>query len=170
MGLLGHLLALRSGKTYEELVLEKICRPLGMDDTRVTLTASQQPRLAPGHLPTGAVVPNWDIPVLAGAGALRSTATDMLKFLEANLSGRYDGAHSPRAYIGEGSSIALGWHLTPLPKKGGTIVWHNGATGGYTSFAGFVRETRTAVIVLSNCATETDALGVRLLGLLQGVK
>ena len=35
----------------------------------------------------GKVVSNWDIPTLAGAGALRSSAEDMLRFLDANLAG-----------------------------------------------------------------------------------
>jgi len=170
MGLLGHLLALHAGKSFEDLVLDQICRPLGMEDTRVTLTAAQKQRLAPGHLPTGEVASNWDIPVLAGAGALRSTANDMLRFLEANLGDRYVRAHARQVYIGEGSSIGLAWHLTPMPQKGGTIVWHNGGTGGYHSFIGFVPEARTAVVVLGNCTTDTDPIGVRLLMVLPGVQ
>jgi CubicO group peptidase (beta-lactamase class C family) len=170
MGLLGHLLALHAGKSYEELVLEQICRPLGMDDTRVTLTAAQKKRLAPGHLPSGEAAANWDIPVLAGAGALRSTVNDLLRFLQANIGGRYESAHVRKLYIGEGSAIGLAWHLTPLPERSGTIVWHNGGTGGYHSFCGFVPETRTAVVVLGNSTTDTDPIGVSLLTLLQGVK
>src|SRR6185295_15594211 len=73
MGLLGHILELKSGRKYEPLVIEKICRPLQMADTIVTLSADQKRRLAPGHLPNGKTVPNWDLPGLAGAGALRST-------------------------------------------------------------------------------------------------
>jgi len=168
MGLLGHILALRSGNSYEQLVIERICRPLGMGDTRIALTPDQKRRLAPGHLSSGAVAPNWDLPGLAGAGALRSTVDDMLRFLDANLGDRYDGAHVRRFDVGEGLSIGLGWHL--LPYQGATIVWHNGGTGGYHSFAGFVKRTRTAVVVLGNSTTETDAIGVSLLGLLQNVR
>ena len=48
-GLLGHALALRAGMSYEELVVSRICAPLGMDDTRITLSDSMQARLARGH-------------------------------------------------------------------------------------------------------------------------
>ena len=79
------MLALRAGKSYEELVESRICGPLGMKDTVITLTPQMKARLAVGHNATMAAVPNWDIPTLAGAGALRSTTNDMLTFVGANL-------------------------------------------------------------------------------------
>ena len=81
-GLLGHILELRAGKSYEELVVSRICAPLGMEDTRITLTSSMRQRLARGHNAGLAPVPNWDFLALAGAGAFRSTANDLLKFLQ----------------------------------------------------------------------------------------
>ena len=80
-GLLGHILELRAGRSYEELVVSRICAPLGMEDTRITLTSSMKARLAQGHNAALAPVPNWDFLALAGAGAFRSTANDLLKFL-----------------------------------------------------------------------------------------
>jgi CubicO group peptidase (beta-lactamase class C family) len=170
MGLLGHILELKSGRSYEPLVVERICRPLGMNDTRITLSEDQRKRLAPGHLPNGKTVPNWDLPGLAGAGALRSTANDMLRYLEANFGDAYAAAHLRRANIGMGMGIGLAWHLLPLVPKGPTIVWHNGGTGGYRCYAGFVKSTRTAVVVLGNSTSDTDALGLSILKLLQDVK
>lgn len=85
VGLLGHILALRAGKDYETLVRTRICSPLKMNSTRITLTPAMQARLATGHNPVRLPVPNWDLPTLAGAGALRSTVNDMLKFVAANL-------------------------------------------------------------------------------------
>src|SRR5437762_5105440 len=73
VGLLGHVLARKAGMSYEELVTKRILEPLGMKDTAITLSASMRARLAPGHDAGGAPVPTWDLPVLAGAGALRST-------------------------------------------------------------------------------------------------
>src|SRR5262249_18223278 len=80
-GLLGHVFELRAGCSYEELVVSRICAPLGMDDTRITLSGSMQQRLARGHNSALAPVANWDFLAMAGAGALRSTANDLLKFL-----------------------------------------------------------------------------------------
>ncbi len=84
-GLLGHVLALRAGRPFEDLLGERVLRPLGLADTGITLSADQAARLAPGHTVKGEPTPNWDIPYLAGAGALKSTAAEMLTFLRANL-------------------------------------------------------------------------------------
>ncbi len=86
MGLLGHILGLVAGKSFEELVAERILRPLGMNHTSITLSPEQQARLAPGHTSDGKVTANWDIPALAGCGALRSTAGDVLRFMAVSMN------------------------------------------------------------------------------------
>jgi CubicO group peptidase (beta-lactamase class C family) len=91
MGLLGHILSLIDGRPYERAVIERICVPLAMTDTSIELSEAQQKRLAHGHNEKGERVPKWDIPTLPGAGAFNSTATDMLRYLEANLSSAPEG-------------------------------------------------------------------------------
>jgi CubicO group peptidase (beta-lactamase class C family) len=85
MGLLGHALELVAGKSYEELVRERILQPLGMNDTSIALSTDQLGRLAPGHTCDGKLTGNWDTPALAACGAFRSTMHDMLVFIEANM-------------------------------------------------------------------------------------
>jgi CubicO group peptidase (beta-lactamase class C family) len=82
-GLLGHALALRAGANYEDLLVARVCTPLGLSDTRITLNESMRRRLALGHAATLSPAANWEFPTLAGTGALRSTANDMLKFMRA---------------------------------------------------------------------------------------
>ena len=65
------------------------------------------------------------------------------------------------------TQIGLGWHLTPMDRRGRKMIWHNGGTGGFSSWMGFVKETRTGVVVLSNSANSVDDIGVRLLKALQ---
>jgi CubicO group peptidase (beta-lactamase class C family) len=170
VGLLGHVLALRAGKSYEELLRERIWEPLGMSSTAITLSPRLRAHLAFGHDPSGAVVPNWDLPTLAGAGAIRSTAADMLKFLSAQLHrerGPLEKAmaltHKERASAGSAEmGIGLGWHLRH--RNGDDIVWHNSGTGGYRSFAGFRPTAGTAVVVLTNSGGEgADDIGFHLL-------
>jgi len=137
MGLLGHALALRARMSYEQLVARRLLTPLGMRETAITLTPPLRARLAPGHDEAGKVVPNWDLPTLAGAGALRSTASDMLAFLAANVDtsatpiGRaLRQTHDPRqATDNPNLKVGLAWHILSRPI--GNIVWHNGGTGGY---------------------------------------
>src|SRR6185503_6929206 len=134
MGLLGHALALKAGLSYEELVRRRILTPLGMRQTAITLTPAMRAKLAPGHDTEGTTVPNWDLPTLAGAGALRSTASDMLTFLKANI----DSTATPlsrtlkhtqagrRGTNNPALTIGLGWHI--LARPAGNVVWHNGGT------------------------------------------
>src|SRR5437867_10425827 len=85
MALLGHILALKTGTNYEALVVERICRPLKMNSTRITLPPELEARLARGHDQLGKPAPNWEFQVYGGAGGLRSTANDLLKYVSANL-------------------------------------------------------------------------------------
>jgi serine-type D-Ala-D-Ala carboxypeptidase/endopeptidase len=162
-GLLGHVLALRASCGYEQLVQERICRPLGLEDTGVAVAAAARDRFAPGHSRRGRPVPHWDLPGLAGAGALRSTVADLLAFLRLQL-GEGDPAlaraaaltHAPRARQRR-VAVGLGWMRMPLLGTDHELLFHNGGTGGFRSFAGFVPATHTAVVVLSNCARSVDA-------------
>jgi serine-type D-Ala-D-Ala carboxypeptidase/endopeptidase len=168
-GLLGHVLALSAGQSFEQLVRGRVCEPLGLTDTRVSIPPEAMPRFAAGHNRRGKQVRHWDLPALAGAGALRSTVADLLRFLDLQLRapttrlGRAARAtHEPRARRGR-LSHGLGWASLPLRGDSEQVLWHNGGTGGFRSFAGFVQETQTGVVVLSNCARSVDAIGFRLL-------
>jgi CubicO group peptidase (beta-lactamase class C family) len=169
-GLLGHALALRSGKDYEEVITSRICGHLDMKSTRITLTAEMRNRFAPGHNDRLQPAHAWDLPTLAGAGALRSTANDMLRLLAAALGYEKSGlAPALNAMLKvrkptgmPGLDIALGWHV--LTRGGQEIVWHNGGTGGYRSFVGYSPKSRSGVAILSNTTISVDDLGYRFLG------
>jgi CubicO group peptidase (beta-lactamase class C family) len=170
MGLLGHTLALKAGTSYEQLVTRRILAPLQMKETAITLTPGMRSRLALGHDGDGNVVPNWDLPTLAGAGALRSTAADLLTFLAANLdstatplSRTLQQTHGERhATDNPNLKIGLAWHI--LSRPAGKIVWHNGGTGGYRSFIGFDPVRHIGVVVLCNNGNENvDDIGFHLL-------
>jgi D-alanyl-D-alanine-carboxypeptidase/D-alanyl-D-alanine-endopeptidase len=169
-GLLGHLLACRAGTDYESLIRSRIARPLSMPDTSITLSSSMNQRMATGHNAMLAPVANSDLPTpLAGAGALRSSANDMLMFLEAFL-GYKESPFAPamkamlevRRPAGQ-SEIGLGWLI--YSTDGREIVWHNGATVGFHSFVGYDPEERIGVVVLSNASTPSgvDDIGLHLL-------
>jgi D-alanyl-D-alanine-carboxypeptidase/D-alanyl-D-alanine-endopeptidase len=167
-GLLGHALSLKAGMSYEALVTRRILEPLQMKDTAITLRPDLRSRLAQGHDSAGRAVANWDLPTLAGAGALRSTTNDMLKFLAANLAGAGPLAaelrttHESRRSLGTpDGSIGLGWLLRRA--FGVEIVWHNGGTGGYHSFIGFDPKTGDGVVVLHNSAASIDDIGFHLI-------
>lgn len=167
VGLLGHLLASKKQMTYEELLLEYITQPLGMENTGITLTPKMQKHLALGH--SGPVqVENWDLTTLAGAGAIRSTVVDMLHYVSANMgtqnSNLYPAmklSHTNTRNAGEKPKVGLGWHIAE--HNGREFIWHNGGTGGYRSFAGFIKGGGKGVVVLSNSNAGIDNIGYHLL-------
>jgi serine-type D-Ala-D-Ala carboxypeptidase/endopeptidase len=167
-GLLGHLLAYRAGTDYESLIGIRITQPLSMPDTRITLSSGMKQRMATGHTATLAPIVKLGIllPTLAGAGALRSSANDMLTFLEAFL-GYKESTLAPamkamlevRRPVGQ-AQMGLAWFLNSADGK--EIVWHNGATTGFRSFIGYDAKERIGVVVLSN-AGGVDDIGLHLL-------
>lgn len=167
VGLLGHVLARKSGVSYEQLVVDVIATPLGLTHTRIALTPDMKKNLAIGY--NGDIeVENWDIPTLAGAGALRSTAMDMINYLSANmglvkteLHPAMQLSHTNSRREGSTPMVGLGWHITPA--DGQEIVWHNGGTGGYRSFIGFIKGGKKGVVVLSNSSAGVDDVGMHLL-------
>ncbi len=173
-GLLGHLLSLRGGSTYQALLLERVARPLGMRETMIVLGPSLQQRLATGHDALGGPTSAWDFDVLAGAGALRSTAADMALFVRATL----DAARSeeddqpiaralratmrPHMEVQGGRAVmGLGWHM--VERNGRRLILHNGRTGGYASFIGLDPVANTGVVLLTNSSAPVDDLAFAFL-------
>lgn len=167
MGLLGTVLATYNHTDYEDLMLKTIAKPLGMDNTRIVLTPGMEKNLAMGHS-MGIEVDNWTLPAIAGAGAIRSTAVDMLKYLAANMgiekSDLYPAMELSHKYSGSGDgtiTAGLGWFTIKV--EGVDVVWHDGGTGGYMSFAGFTKGGEKGVVVLTNSTGFPDDIGFHLL-------
>jgi CubicO group peptidase (beta-lactamase class C family) len=158
VGLLGDLLAAQNNSTWEQLVIDRIAKPLGMTDTRVTLDPDSQKRLAPPYEGSKPGT-NWTFKALAGAGALRSSASDMIRFGKALLnpdSTPFPDAIrlllAPRAdFSGESSKIGLGIILSRFLNQ---PAWeHDGGTGGYrTSFQVQPDSQSIRVILINNDA------------------
>jgi len=168
VGLLGHVLSFASGRSYEELVRERILGPLGMDMTGITLDVGMREWLAQGHDTGLDPVPLWDLATLAGAGALRSNLLDMLTFLEANLGAPTSDleramrtSHEVREEAGPGMGIGLNW-LTRITDDQ-RILWHNGGTGGFRAFIGFDPDAQVGVVILNNSEHSADDIGLHLL-------
>lgn len=179
-GLLGYILANVVGCSYEEAMRQTICEPLELVNTFIELDQDRQQRLVPGHSSKGKQVPNWDLSILAGAGGIRSSMADMTKFLAANLGHRaersiiqsMEDCHQPQLRINEQVQVGLGWMISDF--NGESLIWHNGATGGYNSFIGFLKEQKKGVCVLTNHSLSrlnargvvpppADAIGVEIL-------
>jgi D-alanyl-D-alanine-carboxypeptidase/D-alanyl-D-alanine-endopeptidase len=162
VGLLGQLLALRAGTDYETLLRTRVTDPLQMHSTAVHLTPEMKTNFTPGHGTGLKIAHPWEIPALAPAGGIRSTANDLLIFLAANMGiirtplepamKKMLSVHRP---VSPGVQIALGWHI----QNG--VICHNGQTNGYNTFMGYDPRRKVGVVVLSNANQSIDDIGWR---------
>jgi D-alanyl-D-alanine-carboxypeptidase/D-alanyl-D-alanine-endopeptidase len=184
-GLLGQALADRAAMSYPELLRKEVTGPLGTQDTTVTISAAQQSRFLAAHGADRKPSHAWDLGAMAGAGAIRSTAGDMLTYLTAQLhpatatsgnspeaktiAAAITASHEPRADVQPGTRIALAWlYVTDLDQ-----YRHNGATGGYNAFALFSPKAERALVVLVNMTIgapegSADRIGQHIMQRLRG--
>jgi len=174
VGLLGNLLARQADSSYSELLKNRICVPLKMNDTVIELSNDLRSRLAAPHLANGTPASNWDLNTFVGAGGIRSTVDDMLNYIQAHLDPpendlgkaiELDWKIHQKPIRSEDFAMGLGWHVA----RDGNTRWHNGQTGGYHSMVLIDRRSKSGVVVLSNTATaEVDRLAEDLIRLLAG--
>lgn len=162
-GLLGQALANRAAAAYPDLLRDEVTTPLNLKDTAIKLSPEQEKRFAQGHDAKHQDAHPWNLDAFAGAGAIRSTANDMLSYLEAQLhsdtvkpTGSSTGvttlskalelSHQIRADVGPTMKIALAWLY--VIKTGD--YWHNGGTGGFSSYVAFNPKDDDATVVLFN--------------------
>lgn len=163
LGLLGHILSLKAGEPYEKLVNERILSVLGMRDTKITLSADDiNTRFPSGH-ENGHEIPTPTIPtVIEGAGAYKSTARDLLKYVSANLGlihTKLDEAmqlthlirqSSPLPDSGNYSEfVGSDWRIRT--NFGIEVISHAGAINGWNAFVGFIPAQQRGVVLLCSC-------------------
>lgn len=154
--LLGQLLANAAGRSYESLIQTQVLAPLGLTDTHFNLDAEASERLAQGHRENTLPTANWQLGAYTPAGGLKSTVTDMGRFLAAAMAADWPPLALSLQPYGEGCdpNFGLGWILTEL--EDAPMVMHNGRTGGYYAFVGWLPEAGRGLVLLTNTS---DAQG-----------
>ena len=170
IGLLGTILSQISGKTFDQMIAEVICKPLMMLSTAQHLSVAKQANFVSVYNETGNVTPAWDFDVLAPCGALHSSVNDLLIYARANMvpaSNKLGKAFELTHQITftKDAKMGLAWHIILV--DGVEYYFHNGGTYGSSSFLAFNTQKNLAVIVLSNAAESTDAIGTGILKKLQ---
>jgi len=169
-GLLGQALAEKERFPFDVLIKQQVLMPLGMNDTAVALSPSQQERLIQGYSGAHDKAHVWNFQAMAGAGALRSTADDLLTYCEAYL-------HPEKlatAATGPASTLAAALRMTEQPQADGPgnnkvalawlirsdtgVHWHDGGTSGYSSLVMFDPKPDRAIVVLYNCLDLTPGI------------
>jgi CubicO group peptidase (beta-lactamase class C family) len=174
--LLGAIVEIASGQSYEKFLREQIFLPTGMKDTGYLLPAWPAERVARGYTEAGewgtireknwrADGPGW---YLKANGGIYSTVWDMHrwavtlesdKVLSKEAREKYQKGHVAEGPMGM-SHYAYGWSVETTPRKT-KLVTHNGGNGVFfADFLRFVDEGAT-LFVFSNStdqpATEVSA-------------
>lgn len=169
-GLLGLALARHAGTDFESLIVSRIAAPLGMESTRISLSSGIEARVSPGHDRKLAKVTSWTMPeAFAGAGAFRSTANDLMKFLSAAMAltpSPLAAAFAEMLRIEcpsdkPDTTVAAGWFISSRP--GDRLVWKDGGVLGYSSFLGYSQRTRNGLVLLANGNFDAIDLGKQVL-------
>jgi CubicO group peptidase (beta-lactamase class C family) len=161
-GVLSTILERKLRSSFEQLIISRICKPLAMMHTSVTLNAAAQKNFAQGYNETGEATAPWDLASLKGSGAIRSTLNDMVKYtraqmdIKAPLGKAMALTHKP-TFVGKAQSMGLGWRINQFGQH--TYFHHSGGTGGFRSFVGFDPDRQVAIVILSNAADDVTAIG-----------
>lgn len=154
IAVLGHVIERALGDSWENLVRDRICQPLGMHDTTPKPNAEQQKRLAP-PFDSKAVAHAWNFQAFAPAGALRSTAADMMLYARAL-------AAPDKSPLKEAIALAT----KPLAEGigccfflDGATISHGGGTGGYrTHFEASPKNGLARLILINNTAVDDSSV------------
>jgi len=163
--LLGRLLEVAAGTPYEVLLEERVLDRLGLRHTHFTPHVLDAPSLARGHRENLRPTRNWVLDAYAPAGGLSSNLTDMVSFLQQAMEGDDELLRRSLQPLWTAAAptpdAGMGWVLDTLDDE--PFHWHNGRTGGYHAFVGFLPESQRGIVVLSNTSHPGDALAVSLL-------
>jgi CubicO group peptidase (beta-lactamase class C family) len=166
IGLLAHILSVKAGLPYEQLVKHRILDVLGMNDTKITLSPNDiKNRFSIGHQ-GGKEITTPTIPeIVAGAGAFRSTGNDLLKYTSANLGflhTKLDDAIQlyhliihpiiPSNPMNYSEYVALDWRV--ITNLGTETLSHEGAINGWNALVEFIPTKQIGVVLLCSCDTK----------------
>ena len=174
-GLLGQALAHCAGKSYPELLAERVTGPLGMRDTMFVPSSALRSRLAAAYDGKLRPVPNESTGALDAAGGLYSTVDDLLKFIDLFLGRGPQPLVAAAATMLEprrpgdfpGIRMGLGWRFEEDVANPADVplFWSSGRADGYRSFMALNLQQRLAVVGLTNGATNAgvDDIGRHVL-------
>jgi CubicO group peptidase (beta-lactamase class C family) len=161
---LGEVVARATGIRFERVLRERVFAPAGMSHSAAG--SQQPPGVVSGGFTTifGFSVPmvDWNLDWLGGAGSLRSTPLDLVRWDDALFGGRIVSQRSvaqmTTPYKGE-----YGFGLAIQRLKSGTLIWHNGATSNaHSMLIRYLPQNVTIAVVGSTQKFPAEAVAGRI--------
>ncbi len=163
--LLGQALARAAGMDYRELVAQRIWQPLGMSTTTLPYDdAELTDQDLRGTTATRRTAAPWTGASLGPAGAVRSDLDDMVRYATALREKSLPGEDATEPREQEDEETRIGWAWVTSTIRDRRITWHNGGTGGFSSFVEVDRERGVAFVVLSGTSGQADQIAADLIG------
>jgi beta-lactamase class C len=140
-----------------------------MNNSFIDFKENRSKVLTPGYDRAMRIAKPWTFNSFKGSEALKSNNEDICKFLKANINNSktkldtifMDNFNDHSVSFNDKLFISNGWHIIKIKDK--DIVTHSGKTSGHTTFIGFVRETKTGVVISCNSAYGSEDLGMLVL-------
>jgi CubicO group peptidase (beta-lactamase class C family) len=166
--LLGRIIEVLDGQSWDESLRARLAGPLALTKTVTLPEEAILHRAAVGHHASGVPVRTWSLPRSVGpAGLITSTVADLITFARLHLDDGIapDGKRliseasvaamqAPAAEIGEfgmpGAAVGLGWRLSQW--DGRAVIGHDGDTVGQSAYLRIAPGAGVAACLLTNSA------------------
>lgn len=156
-GVLGYAEEFEEHASLEALFTREIFMPLGMKETYINVPEEMQSQLAVGYSPSNKAVPPTPNSAWPAGGALKSSISDMSKFLQANLEllgpkplqNAMQLAQTPYFPVNKHLTMGLGWQRFTT-SKGILIIDKNGGLPGFSSYIGMLPSKKIGIVLLAN--------------------
>ena len=169
ISLLAHILCLKEKCDFNTLIQDRICKPLNMTSTTTIVKSKDYDRYATPYIGIGREVAPYEYKILEGAITLKSTTSDLLKFLKGafiddtdiNKAVKYATKIQIKKTKYPHTSLGLGWFIYDDGKD--KIYSHGGKTSGFISFIGYDETNNIGIVLLSNSLADIDDIALHIL-------
>jgi CubicO group peptidase (beta-lactamase class C family) len=161
---LGEVVGRATRIPFERVLRERIFAPAGMSHSAAG--SQQSPGVASSGFTTifgfSAPMVDWNLDWLGGAGSLRSTPDDLLRWDDALFDGRIVSQRSV-AQMTTPYKDEYGFGLVIQRLKSGTLIWHNGATSNaHSMLIRYVPQNVTIAVVGNTQKFSAQAVAGRI--------
>ena len=174
IGMLGLIAAKSMGQDFDALMTQRLFPALGLQNSYIDVPASRMKDYAQGYTKDNALIRMKPGVLSSEAYGIKTTAADMLRFLQANMNlvdldpklqraitnthtGYFDAGPMTQDLVWEQYPypVALENLLegnAPAPQPPRSDVWINktGSTNGFGAYVAFIPQKRMGIVILAN--------------------